>query len=147
MGSRCLSVTRSTSATHRDGLCCIFLMVRKTQSHNFIMYPSTSSFIFFFFTFCYTALRWVKDCTELLPSSYNTSRFDQPLQAVEWLRNFRTTNEQFLSKVTIIKQCAFMNMSHQMIFEWAAILQYKLKVLNIHSHIKACGVSQNLSHY
>uniref|UniRef100_A0A4W6FSE5 Small ribosomal subunit protein mS29 n=1 Tax=Lates calcarifer TaxID=8187 RepID=A0A4W6FSE5_LATCA len=61
--------------------------------------------------FCYTqgwlvlhipdALRWVKDCTELLPSSYNTSRFDQPLQAVEWLRNFRTTNEQFLSKIKI----------------------------------------------
>ncbi|GLD75487.1 28S ribosomal protein S29, mitochondrial, partial [Lates japonicus] len=61
--------------------------------------------------FCYTqgwlvlhipdALRWVKDCTGLLPSSYNTSRFDQPLQAVEWLRNFRTTNEQFLSKIKI----------------------------------------------
>lgn len=46
-----------------------------------------------------TAHIWVKNCRELLPSSYNTSRFDQPLQAVEWLRNFRTTNEHFLPKV------------------------------------------------
>lgn len=42
---------------------------------------------------------WVKNCKELLPSSYNTSRFDQPLQAIEWLRNFRITNEHFLSKI------------------------------------------------
>lgn len=46
-----------------------------------------------------TAHIWVKNCKELLPSSYNTSRFDQPLQAVEWLRNFRITNEHFLSEV------------------------------------------------
>ncbi|XP_040901282.1 28S ribosomal protein S29, mitochondrial isoform X2 [Toxotes jaculatrix] len=59
--------------------------------------------------FCYTqgwlvlhipdAHLWVKNCKELLPSSYNTSRFDQPLQAAEWLRSFRITNEQFLSKI------------------------------------------------
>uniref|UniRef100_A0A7N9ALK4 Small ribosomal subunit protein mS29 n=1 Tax=Mastacembelus armatus TaxID=205130 RepID=A0A7N9ALK4_9TELE len=59
--------------------------------------------------FCYTqgwlvlhipdAHLWVKNCKELLPSSYNTSRFDQPSQATEWLRNFRITNEQFLSKI------------------------------------------------
>lgn len=59
--------------------------------------------------FCYTqgwlvlhipdAHRWVKNCKELLPSSYNTVRFDQPLQATEWLRNFKITNEQFLSKI------------------------------------------------
>lgn len=59
--------------------------------------------------FCYTqgwlvlhvpdAHIWVKNCKELLPSSYNTSRFDQPLQASEWLRNFRNTNEHFLSKI------------------------------------------------
>ncbi|KAK2844627.1 hypothetical protein Q5P01_011286 [Channa striata] len=59
--------------------------------------------------FCYTqgwlvlhipdAHRWVKNCKELLPSSYNTVRFDQPLQATEWLRNFKVTNEQFLSKI------------------------------------------------
>ncbi|XP_034730979.1 28S ribosomal protein S29, mitochondrial [Etheostoma cragini] len=59
--------------------------------------------------FCYTqgwlvlhvpdAHLWVKNCKELLPSSYNTSRFDQPLQATEWLRNFRITNEHFLSKI------------------------------------------------
>ncbi|TNN72952.1 28S ribosomal protein S29, mitochondrial [Liparis tanakae] len=42
---------------------------------------------------------WVKNCKELLPSSFNTSRFDQPLQAVDWLRNFKITNEQFLSKI------------------------------------------------
>ncbi|XP_020492755.1 28S ribosomal protein S29, mitochondrial [Labrus bergylta] len=59
--------------------------------------------------FCYTqgwlvlhvpnAHVWVKNCKELLPSSFNSSRFDQPLQATEWLRNFRTTNEPFLSKI------------------------------------------------
>ncbi|CAL8247258.1 unnamed protein product [Lota lota] len=42
---------------------------------------------------------WVKNCKELLPSSYNGSRFDQPLQATNWLRNFRVTNEHFLSKI------------------------------------------------
>lgn len=42
---------------------------------------------------------WVKNCKELLPSSYNESRFDQPLQASNWLRNFRITNEHFLSKI------------------------------------------------
>ncbi|XP_056900851.1 28S ribosomal protein S29, mitochondrial [Takifugu flavidus] len=59
--------------------------------------------------FCYTqgwlvlhipdAHIWVKNCKELLPSSYNNARFDQPLQATDWLRNFRTTNENFLSKI------------------------------------------------
>lgn len=59
--------------------------------------------------FCYTqgwlvlhipdAHIWVKNCKELLPSSYNKARFDQPLQASEWLRNFRTTNENFLSTI------------------------------------------------
>ncbi|XP_029927799.1 small ribosomal subunit protein mS29 [Myripristis murdjan] len=59
--------------------------------------------------FCYTqgwlvlhipdAHLWVKNCKELLPSSYNASRFDQPLQATDWLRNFRITNEHFLSKL------------------------------------------------
>lgn len=42
---------------------------------------------------------WVKNCKELLPSTYNTSRLDQPIQASNWLRNFRITNESFLSKV------------------------------------------------
>ncbi|XP_076010928.1 small ribosomal subunit protein mS29 [Genypterus blacodes] len=59
--------------------------------------------------FCYTqgwlvlhipdAHLWVKNCKELLPSAHNTSRFDQPLQATEWLRNFKITNEPFLSKI------------------------------------------------
>uniref|UniRef100_A0A3Q1BI87 Small ribosomal subunit protein mS29 n=1 Tax=Amphiprion ocellaris TaxID=80972 RepID=A0A3Q1BI87_AMPOC len=58
--------------------------------------------------FCYTqgwvvlhipdAHLWVKNCKELLPSSYNSARFDQPLQATTWLRNFRTTNEHLLSQ-------------------------------------------------
>ncbi|XP_008278925.1 small ribosomal subunit protein mS29 [Stegastes partitus] len=42
---------------------------------------------------------WVKNCRELLPSSYNTARFDQPLQATAWLRSFRTSNERFLSQL------------------------------------------------
>lgn len=45
------------------------------------------------------AHQWVKNCKELLPSSYHDSRFDQPIQASNWLRNFRITNEQFLSKI------------------------------------------------
>lgn len=59
--------------------------------------------------FCYTqgwlilhvpdAHRWVKNCKELHQSSFNSSRFDQPLQATDWLRNFRITNEPFLSKI------------------------------------------------
>ncbi|KAM9805426.1 28S ribosomal protein S29, mitochondrial [Syngnathus typhle] len=42
---------------------------------------------------------WVKNCKELLRSSFNASRLDQPLQATEWLRNFKITNEPFLSKL------------------------------------------------
>lgn len=53
----------------------------------------------------------MKNCKELMPSSYNTARFDQPLQATEWLRDFRITNEQFLSKVTDYYVIA--NVSHQ----------------------------------
>ncbi|XP_013882931.1 small ribosomal subunit protein mS29 [Austrofundulus limnaeus] len=59
--------------------------------------------------FCYTqgwlvlhvpdAHLWVKNCKELLPSSYKKSRLDQPLQANTWLRNFKITNEPFLSKI------------------------------------------------
>ena len=45
-----------------------------------------------------------------MPSSYNDTRFDQPLQASEWLRNFKITNEPFLSKVIIF--CALMNIGH-----------------------------------
>ncbi|XP_041844753.1 28S ribosomal protein S29, mitochondrial [Melanotaenia boesemani] len=61
--------------------------------------------------FCYTqgwlvlhipdAHLWVKNCRELLPSSFKPSRFDQPLKATAWLRNFRITNEPFLSKIKI----------------------------------------------
>lgn len=61
--------------------------------------------------FCYTqgwmvlhipdAHLWVKNCKDLLPSSYNPSRFDQPLQTTAWLRNFKITNEPFLSKINI----------------------------------------------
>lgn len=42
---------------------------------------------------------WVKNCKELMQSSYNKERLDQPLQASFWLRNFRTTNESFLKEV------------------------------------------------
>ncbi|XP_064152468.1 28S ribosomal protein S29, mitochondrial [Anguilla rostrata] len=42
---------------------------------------------------------WVKNCSELHPSAFHSSRYDQPIQAVQWLRNFRVTNEHFLSKI------------------------------------------------
>ncbi|XP_032116467.1 28S ribosomal protein S29, mitochondrial isoform X2 [Sapajus apella] len=41
---------------------------------------------------------WVKNCRELLQSSYNKQRFDQPLEASTWLKNFKTTNERFLNQ-------------------------------------------------
>ncbi|MBN3310457.1 RT29 protein, partial [Amia calva] len=45
------------------------------------------------------AHQWVKNCRELLSSSFNPSRLDQPIQAAQWLRNFRVTNEPFLSQI------------------------------------------------
>ncbi|MEE6508704.1 hypothetical protein FKM82_022517 [Ascaphus truei] len=41
----------------------------------------------------------VKNCKELIPSSYNKDRFDQPLEASTWLKNFRTSNENFLRQI------------------------------------------------
>lgn len=34
-----------------------------------------------------------------MQSSYNKGRFDQPLQASSWLKNFKTSNERFLKEV------------------------------------------------
>ncbi|ETE58390.1 28S ribosomal protein S29, mitochondrial, partial [Ophiophagus hannah] len=42
---------------------------------------------------------WVKNCKELLPSSYNSERLDQPVEAANWLKNFRTTNGKFLAQI------------------------------------------------
>ncbi|KAG9345414.1 hypothetical protein JZ751_009961 [Albula glossodonta] len=47
---------------------------------------------------------WIKNCSEILPSSYRPSRLDQPIQAAQWLRNFRITNEHFLSKIKTTKR-------------------------------------------
>uniref|UniRef100_A0A672KJ85 Small ribosomal subunit protein mS29 n=1 Tax=Sinocyclocheilus grahami TaxID=75366 RepID=A0A672KJ85_SINGR len=47
---------------------------------------------------------WVKNCKELLPSSSRPSRFDQPIQASQWLKNFKITNEGFLSKIKTTQQ-------------------------------------------
>lgn len=44
---------------------------------------------------------WVKNCQELLQSTYNKERFDQPLEASAWLKNFKTTNERFLSQINV----------------------------------------------
>ncbi|XP_048213517.1 28S ribosomal protein S29, mitochondrial [Perognathus longimembris pacificus] len=44
---------------------------------------------------------WVKNCRELLQSTFNKQRFDQPLEASAWLKNFKTTNERFLSQIKI----------------------------------------------
>ncbi|XP_005411672.1 PREDICTED: 28S ribosomal protein S29, mitochondrial [Chinchilla lanigera] len=44
---------------------------------------------------------WVKNCRELLQSTYNKQRFDQPLEASTWLKNFKTTNECFLSQIKV----------------------------------------------
>ncbi|XP_060776507.1 28S ribosomal protein S29, mitochondrial [Neoarius graeffei] len=47
---------------------------------------------------------WVKNCSELLPSSSRPGRFDQPIQASQWLKNFKITNEHFLSKIKTTKR-------------------------------------------
>ncbi|CAO2598794.1 28S ribosomal protein S29, mitochondrial [Lemmus lemmus] len=44
---------------------------------------------------------WVKNCQELLQSTYNRQRFDQPLEASTWLKNFKTTNKHFLSQIKV----------------------------------------------
>ncbi|KPP66439.1 28S ribosomal protein S29, mitochondrial-like [Scleropages formosus] len=46
---------------------------------------------------------WVKNCKELIPSSYNSSRLDQPILASQWLKNFGITNKHFLSKIKTTK--------------------------------------------
>ncbi|NWR38795.1 RT29 protein, partial [Tachuris rubrigastra] len=42
---------------------------------------------------------WVKNCKELLQSSYKKERLDQPLQASTWLKNFKASNERFLREI------------------------------------------------
>ncbi|XP_058876419.1 small ribosomal subunit protein mS29-like isoform X1 [Acipenser ruthenus] len=42
---------------------------------------------------------WVKNCKELMSSSYHRARFDQPIEASVWLKNFRVTNERFLKQI------------------------------------------------
>ncbi|NXW51685.1 RT29 protein, partial [Nyctiprogne leucopyga] len=47
---------------------------------------------------------WVKNCRELMQSSYNKERLDQPLQASFWLKNFKTSNERFLHEIKTQKK-------------------------------------------
>ncbi|KAM6106447.1 LOW QUALITY PROTEIN: small ribosomal subunit protein mS29 [Pterocles gutturalis] len=47
---------------------------------------------------------WVKNCKELMQSSYNKERLDQPLQASAWLKNFKTSNERFLKEIKTQKK-------------------------------------------
>ncbi|NWV39568.1 RT29 protein, partial [Grantiella picta] len=47
---------------------------------------------------------WVKNCKELLQSSYNKDRLDQPLQASVWLKNFKTSNEHLLQEIKTQKK-------------------------------------------
>ncbi|XP_072493906.1 small ribosomal subunit protein mS29 isoform X3 [Notamacropus eugenii] len=44
---------------------------------------------------------WVKNCRDLLQSTYNKERYDQPLKASTWLKNFKTSNERFLNQIKI----------------------------------------------
>ncbi|XP_054850077.1 28S ribosomal protein S29, mitochondrial isoform X2 [Eublepharis macularius] len=45
------------------------------------------------------AHRWVKNCKELLPSSFHKERFDQPMEASTWLKNFVISNKRFLKEI------------------------------------------------
>ncbi|KAM9214642.1 small ribosomal subunit protein mS29 isoform 2-T4 [Leptosomus discolor] len=47
---------------------------------------------------------WVKNCKELMQSSYNKERLDQPLQASFWLKNFKISNERFLREIKTQKK-------------------------------------------
>ncbi|NWZ38989.1 RT29 protein, partial [Brachypodius atriceps] len=47
---------------------------------------------------------WVKNCKELLQSSYKKDRLDQPLQASVWLKNFKSSNERFLQEIKTQKK-------------------------------------------
>ncbi|KAM6309206.1 small ribosomal subunit protein mS29 isoform 1-T1 [Podargus strigoides] len=47
---------------------------------------------------------WVKNCRELMQSSYNNERLDQPLQASSWLKNFKASNERFLKEIKTQKK-------------------------------------------
>ncbi|XP_066062955.1 small ribosomal subunit protein mS29 [Chamaea fasciata] len=47
---------------------------------------------------------WVKNCKELLQSSYKKDRLDQPLQASAWLMNFKSSNERFLQEIKTQKK-------------------------------------------
>ncbi|NXR62591.1 RT29 protein, partial [Rhadina sibilatrix] len=47
---------------------------------------------------------WVKNCKELLQSSYKKERLDQPLQASVWLKNFKSSNERFLQEIKTQKR-------------------------------------------
>ncbi|XP_035923401.1 small ribosomal subunit protein mS29 isoform X4 [Halichoerus grypus] len=44
---------------------------------------------------------WVKNCRGLLQSAYNKLRFDQPVEASSWLKDFKTANERFLSQIKV----------------------------------------------
>lgn len=44
---------------------------------------------------------WVKNSPDLLQSTYNRKRLDQPLEASTWLKNFKTVNERFLSQIKV----------------------------------------------
>ncbi|XP_029436217.1 28S ribosomal protein S29, mitochondrial isoform X2 [Rhinatrema bivittatum] len=41
----------------------------------------------------------VKNCKELMQSSHKSDRYDQPLEASTWLKNFKVTNERFLKQI------------------------------------------------
>uniref|UniRef100_A0A8C5PHW1 Small ribosomal subunit protein mS29 n=1 Tax=Leptobrachium leishanense TaxID=445787 RepID=A0A8C5PHW1_9ANUR len=41
----------------------------------------------------------VKNCKELMPSSYKDNRIDQPMESSTWLKNFKASNEHFLKQI------------------------------------------------
>ncbi|KAM9294716.1 small ribosomal subunit protein mS29 [Gastrophryne carolinensis] len=41
----------------------------------------------------------VKNCKELMASSYDKRRYDQPLEASDWLKHFKASNERFLTQI------------------------------------------------
>lgn len=144
-GSPFLCVTLCITATLRAGWSCMFLMVSSTDPQS----VKTQDEVMFGFWWCNDVLSvahlWVKNCKELLPSTYNPSRFDQPVQATQWLKNFKITNERFLSKVQLMwllynRAYGYVSVSdvfYFLFFCWIIVwLIYKpLQVLNINKKI------------
>lgn len=72
----------------------------------------------------YLVFDWTHSRSELRPSPRTPRMFDQPQDAVQWLKNFRSSNAQFMSEVSwvvkwIPKHCTCSLMSSLHGVDWS----------------------------